>query len=79
MDIIRQTNAVYCYKRQCYRGLIALQQKVLETADYTIEREFLGDITVTELVEQIIRSHLFTPSNQETSLLQEERKGRELL
>ena len=56
-----------------------MQQKVLETADYTIEREFLGDITVTELVEQIIRSHLFTPSNQETSLLQEERKGRELL
>ncbi len=51
-----------------------MQQKVQETADYTIEREFLGDITVSELMEQIIRSHLFPPSGQEAALLQEEKK-----
>lgn len=49
-----------------------MQQKVQE-ADYTIEREFLGDITVTELVEQIIRSHLFPSSGQEAVLSQKER------
>lgn len=49
-----------------------MQQKVQETADYTIEREFLGDITVTELIEQIIRSHLFPPSVQEETLFQKE-------
>lgn len=56
-----------------------MQQKVQETADYTIEREFLGDITITELVEQIIRPHLFPPSGQETALLQEDRKAWEFL
>lgn len=51
-----------------------MQQKAQE-ADYTIEREFLGDITVTELVEQIIRSHLFPSSDQEAALSQKERHG----
>ena len=56
-----------------------MQQKVLETADCTIEREFLGNITVTELVENIIRSHLFLTAAQEEATLQENRKVCELL
>ncbi|MDE7282844.1 MAG: hypothetical protein K2N85_04570 [Lachnospiraceae bacterium] len=47
--------------------------------DYTIEREFLGDITVSELVEQIIRSHLIFFSAQETALLQKDRKALEYI
>lgn len=56
-----------------------MQQKAQETTDYTIEREFLGDITVTELLEQIIGSHIFSSSDQETALLQEDRKAWEFL
>lgn len=56
-----------------------MQQKVQETTDYTIEREFLGDITVKELIEQIIRSHLFSPSDQEEALSQKERRTWEFL
>ncbi|MDE7341472.1 MAG: hypothetical protein K2N80_13105 [Lachnospiraceae bacterium] len=37
-------------------------QKAADDADYTIEREFLGDITVDEFIEQIIRLHLFPAS-----------------
>lgn len=54
-----------------------MQHKAQETKSYTIEREYLGDITVTELIEQIIRSHLFPPSGQETALLQEEKSLKE--
>lgn len=56
-----------------------MQHKVQETAYYTIEREFLGDITIKELVEQIIRSHIFPTSAQESTLLQEESEAWELL
>ena len=56
-----------------------MRQRAQETADYTIEREFLGEITVTELVEQIIRSHLFPASGQETTLSQEDRRVLEFL
>ncbi|MDE6751107.1 MAG: hypothetical protein K2K21_18880 [Lachnospiraceae bacterium] len=56
-----------------------MQQKAQETTNYTIEREFLGEITVTELVEQIIGSHFFSPSDQKTALLQKDRKACELL
>lgn len=47
----------------------------VQEADFTIEREFLGDITVTELVEQIVRSHLFPVSDQKAVLSQKERHG----
>lgn len=60
-------------------GWNALQQKTQKTVDYTIEREFLGDITVPELVEQIIRSHLISPSAQETALSQKDRKAIEYI
>ena len=49
-----------------------MHQEAQEATDYTIEREFLGDITATELVEQIIRSHLFPASGQKTALSQED-------
>lgn len=55
-----------------------MQQKAQENKDfkdYKIEREFLGDITTTELIEQIIRSHLFPSAGQETKLSQAERKA----
>lgn len=43
-------------------------RKAAADADYTIEREFLGDITVDELIVQIIRPHLFPASAHETAL-----------
>lgn len=56
-----------------------MQKKAQATTDYAIEREFLGDITVTELVEQIVLSHIFSPSGQKAALSQKERKDREPL
>ncbi|MDE5933708.1 MAG: hypothetical protein K2H40_14665 [Lachnospiraceae bacterium] len=50
-----------------------MQQNIRKTADdtdYTIEREYLGNITVTELIEQIIRTHLFPSSGQGNARLQ---------
>lgn len=52
-----------------------MQQNIRKTADdtnYTIERDFLGDITVAELIEQIIQSHLFPPSCHSAALSQAE-------
>lgn len=47
-------------------------RKEADDADYTIKREFLGDITITELIEQIIQSHLFLPSGHSAALSQAE-------
>lgn len=47
-------------------------QKAADDTDYTVERDFLGDITVAELIEQIIQSHLFPPSGHSAALSQAE-------
>lgn len=47
-------------------------RKAADDTDHTIEREFLGDITAAELIEQIIRSHLFPASEHAAPLSQPE-------
>lgn len=51
-------------------------RKTADNADYTIEREFLGDITVTDLIEQIIQSHLIPPYGHSAALSQTENASR---
>lgn len=46
-------------------GSMILKKENQEAISYTVEREFLGNITVEELLNRIIRAHITPPGQTE--------------